>query len=69
MLQIEPGNPRHKDTSGTFLMPEAPEAVVAGPVVFMSSIVPDYRLQIAHFIGCVSHEPNMTGLLRSQRQK
>jgi hypothetical protein len=69
MLQIEPGNPRHKDTAGTLFMTETPETVIAGPVVFMGGIVSNHRLQIAYSICCVSHEPNMTGLLSTQRQK
>ena len=57
MLQIEPGNPRDKDTSGTFLMPKAPKTVVASPVIFMSSIVSNDRREVAHCKYVVCHKP------------
>ena len=57
MFQIEPGNPRHKDTSGTFLMPKAPKTVVASPVIFMGGIVPNDRREVAHCKYVVCHKP------------
>ena len=62
MLQIEPSNSRHKHTTGTLLVPETPQAIITSPVISMSGIVSNYRLQITYFIVCVSHGPNMTGL-------
>ena len=55
MLQIEPRNPRHKDTAGAFLVSQAPQTVIAGPVILMSGVVPNHGGKVAHSKGIMSH--------------